>query len=68
MEAVNLLNDGITCDVIDVQMTIPFDISQDIVESVKHTNRLLIIDEDVPEELVHILCNRFLKINKLISI
>ena len=49
MEAVNLLNDaGITCDVIDVQTLIPFDISHDIVESVKHTNRLLIIDEDVP--------------------
>jgi len=49
MEAVNLLKDaGITCDVIDIQTLIPFDIKHDIVESVKHTNRLLIVDEDVP--------------------
>ena len=49
MEAAELLNDsGISCDVIDVQTLIPFDISHDIVESVKNTNRLLVVDEDVP--------------------
>ncbi len=49
MEAAELLSEsGISCDVIDVQTLIPFDIGHDIVESVKKTNRLLVIDEDVP--------------------
>ena len=39
---------GISCDVIDTQTLVPFDLSHDIVESVKKTNRLLVIDEDVP--------------------
>ena len=39
---------GISCEVIDTQTLVPFDISHDIVESVKKTNRLLVIDEDVP--------------------
>ena len=39
---------GISCEVIDTQTLVPFDISHDIVESVKNTNRLLVIDEDVP--------------------
>ncbi len=33
---------------IDTQTLVPFDLSHDIVESVKKTNRLLVIDEDVP--------------------
>ena len=39
---------GISCEVIDIQTLVPFDLSHDIVESVKKTNRLLVIDEDVP--------------------
>jgi len=39
---------GISCEVIDTQTLEPFDLSHDIVESVKKTNRLLVIDEDVP--------------------
>ncbi len=39
---------GIDAEVIDVQSLLPFDINHDIVESVKKTNRLVIIDEDVP--------------------
>ncbi len=39
---------GISCEVIDLQTLIPFDISKKIGESVSKTNRLLIIDEDVP--------------------
>lgn len=38
---------GISAEVIDIQSLIPFDISHDILESVKKTNRLVIIDEDV---------------------
>jgi pyruvate/2-oxoglutarate/acetoin dehydrogenase E1 component len=39
---------GILAEVIDVQTLVPFDLNHDIVESVKKTNRLLVIDEDVP--------------------
>ena len=39
---------GITSDVIDVQSLIPFDATNIIGASVEKTNRLLIVDEDVP--------------------
>lgn len=38
---------GISSEVIDIQSLIPFDISHEVAESVKKTNRLVIIDEDV---------------------
>ena len=38
---------GISAEVIDIQSLIPFDLSHEISESVKKTNRLVIIDEDV---------------------
>lgn len=47
-EAANELEKlGIAAEVIDVQSLIPFDLSQEISDSVKKTNRLVIIDEDV---------------------
>jgi pyruvate/2-oxoglutarate/acetoin dehydrogenase E1 component/TPP-dependent pyruvate/acetoin dehydrogenase alpha subunit len=39
---------GIDCEVIDIQSLLPFDIHKDIVKSIAKTNRLLVIDEDVP--------------------
>ena len=39
---------GIDAEVIDVQSLLPLDLNHDIVKSVEKTNRLLIIDEDVP--------------------
>ena len=39
---------GISCEVIDVQTLLPFDIHHRIVESVKKTNRIIFADEDVP--------------------
>jgi phage/plasmid-associated DNA primase len=39
---------GIDCEIIDVQSLLPFDVSHDIIKSIKKTNRLLVIDEDVP--------------------
>jgi pyruvate/2-oxoglutarate/acetoin dehydrogenase E1 component/TPP-dependent pyruvate/acetoin dehydrogenase alpha subunit len=39
---------GINASIIDVQSLLPFDINQDIVKDLAKTNRLLIIDEDVP--------------------
>ncbi len=38
----------IDAEVIDVQSLLPFDTAHDIVKSVEKTNRLLVIDEDVP--------------------
>ncbi|XOV93682.1 MAG: thiamine pyrophosphate-dependent enzyme [Bacteroidota bacterium] len=49
MEAAHQLNDfGISCEVIDVQSLLPFDIHSSIVESLKKTNRVVFLDEDVP--------------------
>ena len=39
---------GIDAEIIDIQSLLPFDINHDIVKSLAKTNRLLIIDEDVP--------------------
>ncbi len=39
---------GIDAEIIDVQSLLPFDLNHDIVKSVAKTNRLIVIDEDVP--------------------
>ena len=39
---------GISAEVVDVQTLLPFDLGQEIVESLKKTNRVLFVDEDVP--------------------
>lgn len=39
---------GISCEVIDVQTLLPFDLTNTIVQSIKKTNRVLFADEDVP--------------------
>ena len=46
--AKDLMQVGINAEVIDVQSLLPFDLNNDIAKSVQKTNRLLIIDEDVP--------------------
>ena len=38
---------GVNCEIIDAQSLLPFDIFKDCVKSIKKTNRLLIVDEDV---------------------
>ncbi|MCB9187412.1 MAG: transketolase [Flavobacteriales bacterium] len=43
-----LADAGISAELIDVQTLLPFDTNHSIVESLKKTNRLLVIDEDVP--------------------
>ena len=48
-EAVMQLKEfGINCELIDVQTLLPFDINHTIVESIKKTNKVVFIDEDVP--------------------
>ena len=46
--AKELLEIGIDCEIIDIQSLLPFDSNHDILKSVMKTNRLLVIDEDVP--------------------
>jgi pyruvate/2-oxoglutarate/acetoin dehydrogenase E1 component len=49
MDAANKLSKvGIEVEIVDVQSLLPFDIHGMIVESVKKTNRVLFLDEDVP--------------------
>ena len=38
----------ISVEIIDAQSLLPFDINKDVVKSIQKTNRLLVIDEDVP--------------------
>lgn len=46
--ALELKEVGIDAEVIDAQTLLPFDIHHDTVKSVQKTNRILVIDEDVP--------------------
>ncbi|HXG58094.1 MAG TPA: thiamine pyrophosphate-dependent enzyme [Thermoanaerobaculia bacterium] len=49
LEAADLLaSAGVNAEVIDVQTLLPFDVRGVIVESLKKTNRIAFIDEDVP--------------------
>ncbi len=48
-EAVTVLEQqGISCEIIDVQTLLPFDTDHLILESLKKTNRIVFVDEDVP--------------------
>lgn len=49
LEAAQVLErQGISCEVVDVQTLLPFDLSHKILDSLKKTNRILFVDEDVP--------------------
>ncbi len=49
MDAAQQLEEaGISCEVIDVQTLMPFDVHHSILSSVKKTNRVVFADEDVP--------------------
>jgi pyruvate/2-oxoglutarate/acetoin dehydrogenase E1 component/TPP-dependent pyruvate/acetoin dehydrogenase alpha subunit len=48
-DAVNMLEEqGISCEIADVQTLLPFDINHKILGSLKKTNRIVFVDEDVP--------------------
>lgn len=48
-DAIQQLNEvGISAELIDVRTLLPFDINNMIASSLKKTNRLLVVDEDVP--------------------
>jgi pyruvate/2-oxoglutarate/acetoin dehydrogenase E1 component/TPP-dependent pyruvate/acetoin dehydrogenase alpha subunit len=46
--AKELLEVGIDIEIIDAQSLLPFDCNHDVVKSIMKTNRLLVVDEDVP--------------------
>jgi 2-oxoisovalerate dehydrogenase E1 component len=49
MDAADQLEEtGISCEVIDVQSLLPFDLNHDILKSVIKTSRVVFADEDVP--------------------
>lgn len=48
-EAARILErQSIHCEIVDVQTLLPFDIHHKILESLKKTNRIVFVDEDVP--------------------
>jgi pyruvate/2-oxoglutarate/acetoin dehydrogenase E1 component len=51
----------IDCEIIDVQTLLPFDINHMILESLKKTNRILFIDEDVPEGAAAYMFNKVME-------
>ena len=58
--AVNLAQMGIEITLIDVQTLLPFDVNHLIVNSLKETNRLLIVDEDVSSGATGFMLNKIL--------
>ena len=46
--AAELAEIGIEVEIVDAQSLLPFDINHDTVKSLQKTNRLLVVDEDVP--------------------
>lgn len=46
--AVVLEQQGISCEIVDVQTLLPFDLDHVILQSLKKTNRIVFVDEDVP--------------------
>ena len=49
MDAASQLEEvGISVEIVDAQTLLPFDITHQIVESIKKTNRVIFADEDVP--------------------
>ena len=58
--AENLAQMGIEITLIDVQTLLPFDVNHLIVNSLKETNRLLIVDEDVSSGATGFMLNKIL--------
>jgi pyruvate/2-oxoglutarate/acetoin dehydrogenase E1 component/TPP-dependent pyruvate/acetoin dehydrogenase alpha subunit len=52
---------GIECEIIDVQTLLPFDINHQIVASLKKTNRIVFIDEDVPGGATAYMCQQVIE-------
>ena len=55
---------GISVELIDVQTLLPFDRNHSIVESLKKTNKLLVLDEDVPGGASAYILQQILEVQK----
>jgi len=65
LEAANELEKmGISAEVVDVQTLLPFDVYHRIAESVKKTNKLVVVDEDVPGGASSFIMNKILEEQK----
>lgn len=62
--AIELMEVGIDVEIIDVQSLLPFDLNHDILKSISKTNRLLVIDEDVPGGASAYILQQILEVQK----
>ncbi|MFN9863588.1 MAG: alpha-ketoacid dehydrogenase subunit beta, partial [Bacteroidota bacterium] len=62
--AAELETKGISCEVIDVQSLLPFDVHHSIVESLKKTNRVVFADEDLPGGATAFMMQQVLEVQK----
>ena len=61
-DVVHQLNEvDIDIEIIDAQTLLPFDLNKDVIKSIQKTNRLIIIDEDVPGGASAYLLNEILE-------
>ena len=51
----------ISCEIIDVQTLLPFDVNHHILDSLKKTNRIIFVDEDVPGGAAGYMYNKVLE-------
>ena len=62
LDAVKLVaKQNISCEVVDVQTLLPFDVNHKILESLKKTNRIVFVDEDVPGGAAGFMFNRVME-------
>jgi pyruvate/2-oxoglutarate/acetoin dehydrogenase E1 component len=62
LDAVQLAEkQNISCEVVDVQTLLPFDVNHKILESLKKTNRIVFVDEDVPGGAVGFMFNKVME-------
>lgn len=53
---------NINCEIVDVQTLLPFDIHHKILDSLKKTNRIIFVDEDVPGGATSYMFNHVMEI------
>ncbi len=59
-----LAEHGISLEIVDVQSLLPFDVNHSIVESLKKTNRIVFMDEDVPGGASAFMLQQVLEVQK----
>lgn len=62
--AERLAKENIYCEIVDVQTLLPFDIHHSILQSLKKTNRILFVDEDVPGGAAAYMYNQVIEVQK----